>query len=145
MIFVFVCMFETILLMLIALQMGQELYPRHFFCLFQTRLNNRPRLSESSGNNQDGEKARFCHLQFHYVLSQEHRQSVSLKEIYFQRKPGTTKGFLCSLSSEPSPLEPGIFTHHLVRIPLFSRNQMPPKYVSEETQPEGKTNSLAFF
>lgn len=32
--------------------------------------------------------------------------------------------------------------HHLVRIPLFSRNQMSPKYVSEETQPEGKTNSF---
>lgn len=47
-------------------------------------------------------------------------------------------------SSEQSLLEPGIFMHHLVRVPLFFRNQMPPKYGAEETQPEGKTNSLFF-
>jgi hypothetical protein len=32
---------------------------------------------------------------------------------------------------------------HLVGLPLFYRNQMPPKYACEETQPEGKTSRIS--
>lgn len=62
----------------------------------------------------------------------------------FPKKMRHNQRSFVSLSNEHSPSGPCMFLHHLVGTPLFSRNQMSPKYASKETRPEGKT-SRNFF
>lgn len=82
-------------------------------------------------------------FQFRYIFFQEQRHSVSLK----QDKPPkqmrqNQRPFVFPFSNERCLSGLCMFMHHLAGILLFSKNQMLPKYVSEETQPEGKTNRI---
>lgn len=54
------------------------------------------------------------------------------------------KGLLFSLSPMSIVyLDINIYASPCSDFPLFSRNQMPPKYISGETQPEGETSRLS--